>query len=135
MLEGADGAEFHIAGEQSGSGISEAGVSTPQSQETPDEGFWPSSANLSRRLAVVSPDGADLTTRSRQARRARTLAARPLARAFGRGGGPRRRGEPGPALPLPCLVCGRAPSDAHHLRYAEPRALGRKVSDEFAVPL
>src|SRR5829696_4399461 len=35
----------------------------------------------------------------------------------------------------PCLVCGRAPSDAHHLRYAEPRALGRKVSDEFAVPL
>src|SRR4051794_41816926 len=46
------------------------------------------------------PDGADLTTRSRQARRARTLAARPLARAFGRGGGPRRRGEPGLALPL-----------------------------------
>ena len=37
----------------------------------------------SRRLAVVSPDGADLTTRSRQARRARTLAARPLARALG----------------------------------------------------
>src|SRR4051812_34833101 len=35
----------------------------------------------------------------------------------------------------PCLVCGRAPSDAHHLRYAEPRALGRKVSDEFVVPL
>src|SRR4051795_9552379 len=100
MLEGADGAEFHIAGEQSGSGISEAGVSTPQSQETPDEGFWPSSASLSRRLAVVSPDGADLTTRSRQARRARTLAARPLARALGRGGGPRRRGEPGLALPL-----------------------------------
>src|SRR3954469_18497108 len=100
MLEGADGAEFHIAGEQSGSGISEAGVSTPRSQETPDEGFQPSSANLSRRLAVVSPDGADLTTRSRQARRAGTLAARPLARAFGRGGGPRRRGEPGASLPL-----------------------------------
>src|SRR5215208_8005205 len=35
-----------------------------------------------------------------QARRARTLAARPLARALGRGGGPRRRGEPGLALPL-----------------------------------
>src|SRR4051795_8264647 len=100
MLEGADGAEFHIAGEQSGSGISEAGVSTPQSQETPDEGFWPSSANLSRRLAFVSPDGADLTTRSRQARRARTLAAPPPARVLGRGGGPRRRGEPGLALPL-----------------------------------
>ena len=35
----------------------------------------------------------------------------------------------------PCLVCGRSPCDAHHLRFAEPRALGRKVSDEFAVPL
>jgi hypothetical protein len=34
-----------------------------------------------------------------------------------------------------CLVCGRKPSDAHHLRYLQPRALGRKASDEFAVPL
>jgi hypothetical protein len=35
----------------------------------------------------------------------------------------------------PCLVCQRLPSDAHHLKFAEPRALGRKVSDEFTVPL
>ena len=35
----------------------------------------------------------------------------------------------------PCLVCGRSPTDAHHLRFAQPRALGRKVSDEFTVPL
>ena len=35
----------------------------------------------------------------------------------------------------PCLVCGRRPSDAHHLRFAQHRALGRKVSDEFTVPL
>jgi len=35
----------------------------------------------------------------------------------------------------PCLVCGRRPSDPHHLRFAQSRALGRKVSDEFAVPL
>jgi hypothetical protein len=26
----------------------------------------------------------------------------------------------------PCLVCGRSPSDRHHLRYAQPKALGRK---------
>jgi hypothetical protein len=32
-------------------------------------------------------------------------------------------------------VCGRKQSDPHHLRYLQPRALGRKVSDEFAVPL
>ena len=35
----------------------------------------------------------------------------------------------------PCLICGRKPSDPHHLRFTQPRALGRKVSDEFAVPL
>ena len=35
----------------------------------------------------------------------------------------------------PCLLCGRRPSDAHHLRFAQPRALGRRVSDEFTVPL
>jgi hypothetical protein len=35
----------------------------------------------------------------------------------------------------PCLICGRTPSDAHHIRFAQLRALGRKVSDEFTVPL
>ncbi|MGO9327382.1 MAG: ERF family protein [Steroidobacteraceae bacterium] len=35
----------------------------------------------------------------------------------------------------PCLICGRRPADAHHLRFAQSRALGRKVSDEFTVPL
>ena len=35
----------------------------------------------------------------------------------------------------PCLICGRRPSDAHHLRFAQSRALGRRVSDEFTVPL
>lgn len=35
----------------------------------------------------------------------------------------------------PCLICGRTPADAHHLRFAQPRALGMKVSDEFTVPV
>jgi hypothetical protein len=35
----------------------------------------------------------------------------------------------------PCLICGRSPSDPHHLRFVQSRALGRKVSDEFTVPL
>ena len=60
--------------------------------------------------------------------------------------------SPGPALPKasprkrnkahllfvrgkPCVICQQTPSDAHHLRFAQPRALGRKVSDEFVVPL
>ena len=34
-----------------------------------------------------------------------------------------------------CLICARKPCDPHHLRFMQPRALGRKVSDEFAVPL
>jgi hypothetical protein len=34
-----------------------------------------------------------------------------------------------------CLVCGRQPCDAHHLRFTQNRALGRRVSDEFTVPL
>ncbi len=35
----------------------------------------------------------------------------------------------------PCVVCGRTPSEAHHIRFAQPRALGRKVSDEYTVPV
>jgi len=35
----------------------------------------------------------------------------------------------------PCVVCGRTPAEAHHLRFAQPRALGRKVSDEYTVPV
>jgi hypothetical protein len=36
---------------------------------------------------------------------------------------------------LPCVICGRLPADAHHLRFAQSQALSRKVSDEFSVPL
>ncbi len=35
----------------------------------------------------------------------------------------------------PCLVCGRRPSQAHHLRFAQSRAMAMKVSDEFTLPL
>ena len=35
----------------------------------------------------------------------------------------------------PCSVCGRTPSEAHHIRFAQPRAVGRKVSDEYTVPV
>src|SRR5258707_15421441 len=34
-----------------------------------------------------------------------------------------------------CLVCGRSPSDPHHLSFVQPRALGHRVSDEFTVPV
>ena len=35
----------------------------------------------------------------------------------------------------PCLICGRSPAHAHHVRYAQSRGLSLKVSDEFTVPL
>jgi hypothetical protein len=35
----------------------------------------------------------------------------------------------------PCIICGRTPTEAHHIRFAQPRALGRKVSDEYTVPV
>jgi hypothetical protein len=49
----------------------------------------------------------------------------------------RRRNKPHLAFvsSQPCLVCRRSPCDAHHLKFAQPRSLGRKVSDEFTVPL
>jgi hypothetical protein len=34
-----------------------------------------------------------------------------------------------------CLICGRTPCDAHHLAYTQPRALAKRVSDEFTVPV
>jgi hypothetical protein len=34
-----------------------------------------------------------------------------------------------------CLICKQSPSNPHHQKFAQPRALGRKVSDEFTVPL
>jgi ERF superfamily protein len=35
----------------------------------------------------------------------------------------------------PCIICGRGPCETHHLRFAQPRAMSRKVSDEYTVPV
>jgi hypothetical protein len=47
----------------------------------------------------------------------------------------RDRGHVRSVAQHPCLICGRRPADAHHLRFVQSKALGRKVSDEFTVPL
>jgi hypothetical protein len=81
----------------------------------------------------------------------RKLSDSPLPARHAQGGGdrsaPLRRPVPLKAIRLrdpehrkfvarqPCLICGRQPCDAHHLRFAQPRGLGLKVSDEFTVPL
>jgi hypothetical protein len=33
------------------------------------------------------------------------------------------------------MVCGSRPTHAHHIQYAQPRAMSRKVGDEWTVPL
>jgi len=48
---------------------------------------------------------------------------------------PRRQRDRDSSPCRPAFVCGRRPSDAHHLRFAQSAALGRRVSDEFTVPL
>ncbi len=35
----------------------------------------------------------------------------------------------------PCVICGRNGTQAHHVRFAQPRAMGRKVGDQWTVPL
>jgi len=35
----------------------------------------------------------------------------------------------------PCVICGRQPTHAHHLRHAQSRGVSLKVSDEFTVPV
>lgn len=35
----------------------------------------------------------------------------------------------------PCLLCSATPSDTHDVRFAQPRAMSRKLEDDFTVPL
>jgi ERF superfamily len=67
--------------------------------------------------------------RSRSASADKTVLALPAPRRI------RDRDHVKSVAKQPCLVCGRLPADAHHLRFAQSPALGRKVSDEFTVPL
>jgi ERF superfamily len=86
------------------------------------------------RLAVLSrPDEPERPPRQRGRRRRSVIDKSVLALSA-----PRRirdREHVRLVAKQPCLVCERRPADAHHLRFAQSPALGRKVSDEFTVPL
>jgi hypothetical protein len=73
--------------------------------------------------------------RARSARTKRTIAVDKSALAISEPRRIRDREHVKFVAQHPCLVCGRQPADAHHLRFTQTRALGRKVSDEFTVPL
>jgi hypothetical protein len=100
------------------------------------------------KLATFSPDAADdahipqqieqSRTPSDQHRRKRRWPSKGVDKTALALAAPRRirdRDHVKSVAKQPCLVCGRRPADAHHLRFAQSRALGRKVSDEFTVPL
>jgi hypothetical protein len=81
-------------------------------------------------VRVPRPNGSRKSARSRQ-----TPAVDKSALAFPEPRRVRDRDHVQSVAQRPCLVCGRRPSDPHHLRFAQSRAMGRKVSDEFTVPL
>jgi hypothetical protein len=90
------------------------------STETADQPSVPRNAQQQRRIRP----------RRRQSNRVdKTVLALPTLRRI------RDREHVKSVAKQPCLICGRRPADAHHLRFAQSPALGHKVSDEFTVPL
>jgi ERF superfamily len=80
--------------------------------------------------APLKPDRLAANPKSRRTRRIdKSVLAKPELRRI------RDRDHVRSVAQHPCLICGRRPADAHHLRFAQSKALGRKVSDEFTVPL
>lgn len=83
------------------------------------------------------------STQERSTRESRLVHARDLVPDLTDGSGlmlPKQRRVRAPAhlahvRCVPCLICGRQPCDAHHLRFMQPRAMAKKVSDEFTAPL
>ena len=84
---------------------------------------------LSSKQTAKSPMSARANKRRRASAIDKTALTLPVARRI------RDREHVKAVAKQPCLVCGRRPADAHHLRFAQLPALGRRVSDEFTVPL
>jgi len=84
---------------------------------------------------AVSTGQPDVGARPKTAANARKRARSSSVRALGKTVRLRDKNHRRFVLRQPCLVCGRVPSDPHHLTFTQPRALGRRVSDEFMVPV
>jgi hypothetical protein len=111
--------------------VSEQPASADEQTSPPDNGPVVGTPVAQR---VVPDDGTTLNT----AKHGESISAAPVDKSVLAVAAPRRyrdREHLRAIIKQPCLVCGRKPSDPHHLRYAQPRALGRKASDEFTVPL
>ena len=84
--------------------------------------------------SIVS-GASDAATRRRAPTRAKKHARGDVIRSLGKTVRLRDKDHRRFVLRQACLVCGRMPSDPHHLTFTQPRALGHRVSDEFIVPV
>jgi ERF superfamily len=85
--------------------------------------------------SLVSAGRADADTSEKALTGAKKRSRRGVIRALGKTVRLRDKEHRKFVLRQPCLVCGRVPSDPHHLTFTQPRALGYRVSDEFTVPV
>ena len=85
--------------------------------------------------AALAVNGPDVARGPKGARRAKKQPRGDVFHALGKSVRLRDEEHRRFVLRQPCLVCGRVPSDPHHLTFTQPRALGRRVSDEFTVPV
>jgi hypothetical protein len=86
-------------------------------------------------LTGTDPAGPDVGSGPRSTKRAKKVPRTQVVHALGKPVRLRAKEHRRFVLRQPCLVCGRVPSDPHHLTFTQPRALGRRVSDEFTVPV
>src|SRR5262245_44632873 len=84
---------------------------------------------------LMSAGRADIDTNQKVSTAAKKRSRSGVIRALGKTVRLRDKEHRRFVLRQPCLVCGRVPSDRHHLTFTQPRALGRRVSDEFIVPV
>jgi hypothetical protein len=103
--------------------------------ETPDGLATDGPPNAVPDQSVVSASGANAGTSQKASKLAQKRSRSSAVRALGKTVRLRDKDHRKFVLRQPCLVCGRVPSDPHHLTFTQPRALGRRVSDEFIVPV
>ena len=108
-------------------------IGDPQAERSPPK-FVLDQNITSKSETNANSDGdrnADQNASATAKRRSRKVAVGPL----GKTQRLRDKGHRKFVMRQACLVCGRVPSDPHHLAFTQPRALGRTVSDEFLVPI
>lgn len=110
--------------------------------------FWENNIETFKQVRATQPDGLNIAEdlihtlkekaksfRSAGSEEATKLPAPPQALAIPKEKRLRSQVHLDYVRQQPCLVCGRQPSHAHHVRFGQRGALGLKVSDEFTVPL